>query len=95
MQRFRFNELPALAQAGIALSFFNSWVLVAEFVIDRYGLDDRLPLYRKGDVCVWDLTRARAHRHHPGRPEPKADSRASGLGRHRTLCVAPSPSTFP
>ena len=27
---------------------------VKAFVIDRYGLDDYLPFYKYGDVCVWD-----------------------------------------
>jgi hypothetical protein len=26
-----------------------------EFVIDRYGLDDYLPFYQYGDVCLWDI----------------------------------------
>ena len=54
MRRLEFRELPALAQAGIAISFLSAWVLIAEFVIDRYGLAPYLPFYRAGDVCVWD-----------------------------------------
>ncbi|MEO6332500.1 MAG: hypothetical protein ABIP09_08130 [Gemmatimonadaceae bacterium] len=24
-------------------------------MIDRYGLDEYLPFYRYGDVCLWDI----------------------------------------
>ena len=55
MERMTFSRLPALAQAAVGLSLVNSWVLIAEFVIDRYGIAPYLPLYRVGDVCVWDV----------------------------------------
>lgn len=37
------------------MTALNSWVLIAEFVIDRYGFDKYLPFYRFGDVCIWDF----------------------------------------
>ncbi len=52
--RLQFRELPALAQGGIAVSYLSAWVLIAEFVIDRYGLSRYLPFYRTANVCVWD-----------------------------------------
>ena len=55
MQRIAFHQLPRWVRLAAALSLFNTWVLIAEFVIDRYGLDDFLPLYRYGDVCLWDI----------------------------------------
>lgn len=55
MQRIAFYQLPRWVRLAAALTVFNTWVLIAEFVIDRYGLDDFLPFYRYGDVCVWDI----------------------------------------
>jgi hypothetical protein len=55
VQRVAFAHLPLWIRLGAALSLVNTWILLAEFVIDRYGLDDYLPFYRYGDVCVWDV----------------------------------------
>ena len=55
MQRIAFHQLPLWVRLAAALTVFNTWVLIAEFVIDRYGLDQHLPLYRYGDVCLWDI----------------------------------------
>ncbi len=55
MQPIAFHQLPRWVRLAAALTLFNTWVLVAEFVIDRYGLDQFLPFYRYGDVCVWDI----------------------------------------
>jgi hypothetical protein len=37
------------------LSFFNTWVLFEETVIDRYGWWEHLPYYRVGKLCAWDI----------------------------------------
>lgn len=55
MQKIAFHQLPLWIRLAAALSVFNTWVLIAEFVIDRYGLDEYLPFYRYGDVCLWDI----------------------------------------
>ena len=55
MQRIAFHQLPRWVRLAAALTLFNTWVLIAEFVIDRYGLDNVLPFYRYGDICVWDI----------------------------------------
>ena len=55
MERIPFSTLPILAQVGVGLSLIGAWVLVEEFVIDRYGIGPYLPLYRVADVCVWDI----------------------------------------
>jgi hypothetical protein len=55
MQRIHFHQLPRAVRVAFALTVFNTWVLIAEFVIDRYGLDEHLPFYRYGDICIWDL----------------------------------------
>lgn len=49
-----FADLPIAAQVAIGATAFNSWVLIAEFVIDRYGFASYLPFYRYANLCVWD-----------------------------------------
>lgn len=55
MQRIAFWQLPLWVRIAAALTVFNTWVLIAEFVIDRYGFDEYLPFYRYGDVCLWEV----------------------------------------
>lgn len=55
VQRIAFYQLPLWVRLAAALTLFNTWVLIAEFVIDRYGLDEYLPFYRYGDICLWDI----------------------------------------
>ena len=50
-----FKSLPLIVRLMTIANIFIAWVLIAEFVIDRYGLDQYLPFYRVGDVCVYDL----------------------------------------
>ena len=50
-----FRRLPLVARVATMLTLFMAWVLFAELVIDRHGLDAYLPLYRVGDLCVYDL----------------------------------------
>jgi hypothetical protein len=47
--------MPLSVRIAAAISVLNSWVLIAEFVIDRYGFDGYLPFYRYGDICIWDF----------------------------------------
>lgn len=53
--RIAFYQLPLWVRLAAVLALLNTWILIAEFVIDRYGLDDYLPFYRYGDVCLWDI----------------------------------------
>ncbi len=53
--RIAFHQLPLWVRLAAALAVFNTWVLIAEFVIDRYGLDDYLPFYRYGDICLYEV----------------------------------------
>ena len=55
MQKIAFYQLPLWVRLAAVLTVFNTWVLIAEFVIDRYGLDEYLPFYRYGDVCLWEI----------------------------------------
>jgi hypothetical protein len=45
---------PVILWVAAGLTFFNSWVLFEETVIDRHGLWRYLPLYKVGLFCVWD-----------------------------------------
>lgn len=55
MTQLRFRDLPLIARVATAATFFIAWVLFAEFVVDRHGLDRFLPYYRVGDLCPYDL----------------------------------------
>jgi hypothetical protein len=55
MNRIAFHQLPLWVRLAAAFTFFNTWVIIAEFVIDRYGIDEYLPFYRYGGVCLWDI----------------------------------------
>jgi len=55
VQHIPFYQLPLWVRLAAALTLLNTWILIAEFVIDRYGLDDYLPFYKYGDVCLWDI----------------------------------------
>ena len=49
-----FVTQPIGVKLAVAVTFYNSFVLLEEFVIDRHGLARYLPLYRVGDVCTYD-----------------------------------------
>lgn len=55
VQEIAFRQLPLAVRLAVPVTFFSMWVWIAEFVIDRYGLDDHLPFYRYGDVCIWEV----------------------------------------
>lgn len=48
-------RLPLVIKIAVALTFFNSWVLFEELVIDRHGLWKYMPLYKVGAFCTWDM----------------------------------------
>ena len=37
------------------LTFFNTWVLFEETVVDRYGIWEYMPYYRVARLCAWDI----------------------------------------
>lgn len=51
----KFNRLPWIVKIAVILTFFNTWVMIEEFVIDRFGYWEYLPFYRKGIFCTWDI----------------------------------------
>jgi len=51
----RRTDVPKLVWFAVALTFFNSWVLFEETVVDRFGLWRYMPLYRVARFCTWDV----------------------------------------
>lgn len=41
---------------ALLISTFISWVIFEETIIDRHGLHKYLPLYRFGNLCLYDIT---------------------------------------
>jgi hypothetical protein len=48
-------KTPGIVRFAIWLTFFNTWVLFEETVVDRYGLWEYMPYYRVGRLCSWDI----------------------------------------
>ena len=46
---------PPIVKAAVVLTFFNTWVLFEETVVDRYGLWEYMPYYRVARLCAWDI----------------------------------------
>jgi hypothetical protein len=50
-----FASVPGIVKAAVILTFFNTWVLFEETVVDRYGLWEYMPYYRVARLCSWDI----------------------------------------
>jgi hypothetical protein len=48
-------KMPGIVRFAVWLTFFNTWVLFEETVVDRYGLWEYMPYYRVGKLCSWDI----------------------------------------
>jgi hypothetical protein len=48
-------KLPTIVKLAVVLTFFNTWVLFEETVVDRYGLWEYMPYYRVARLCAWDI----------------------------------------
>lgn len=46
---------PRIVRFAVWLTFFNTWVLFEETIVDRYGPWDYMPYYRVGKLCSWDI----------------------------------------
>ena len=55
MQTLFFRQLPLAAKIAVGVTFFNTWMCVEEFFINRSGLWRYMPFYKVADACVWDL----------------------------------------
>jgi hypothetical protein len=49
------GSVPGIVKAAVILTFFNTWVLFEETVVDRYGLWEYMPYYRVARLCAWDI----------------------------------------
>ena len=48
-------RVPVLFQVGLWLTFFNTWVLFEETIVDRHGLWEYMPYYQVAHLCAWDI----------------------------------------
>jgi hypothetical protein len=55
MSEATIRALPGIVKAAVVVTFFNTWVLFEETVIDRYGLWQYMPYYRVAKLCAWDI----------------------------------------
>jgi hypothetical protein len=55
MERLIFKQLPLVIKIAAWIAFFNAWLSIEEFVINREGLWRYMPFYKVADACVWDL----------------------------------------
>ena len=55
MGTLSFAQMPTIAKVAVGVAFYNAWVSLEEFVIDRYGVWRYMPYYHVGAACVWDL----------------------------------------
>jgi hypothetical protein len=55
MAKTSLSEQPLVVRAAVFVTFFNSWVMFEEFVIERVGLWHYMPFYRVGMFCVWNV----------------------------------------
>ena len=49
------TTMPGIVRFSVWLTFFNTWVLIEETIVDRYGLWQYMPYYRVGKLCSWDI----------------------------------------
>jgi len=48
-------RLPILLKIAAVVTFYNSFVLFEELVVDRHGLWRYLLFYKLRKFCIWDL----------------------------------------
>ena len=44
-----------ITRFAVWLTFFNTWVLFEETIVDRHGLWEYMPYYHVGRLCAWDI----------------------------------------
>jgi hypothetical protein len=86
MSTLAFKQLPMIAKVAIGIAFNNAWWSIEEFVIDRNGLWQYMPYYRRADPCLWDLTVALLTiaglwwlSRRPTKPDPRTGNMLSSL----------------
>jgi hypothetical protein len=55
MERVSFVQLPLIVKIAVGVAFFDAWMSLEEFVINREGLWRFMPFYRTDTACAWDL----------------------------------------
>ena len=55
MSATTFPPFPTMLKVTVVLTFFNTWVLFEETIVDRHGLWHYMPYYRVGQLCSWDI----------------------------------------
>ena len=50
-----FRSLPLIVRLTTFANLLMAWILFAELVIDRHGLDRYLPFYRVGNLCPYEI----------------------------------------
>ena len=49
------GKIPRIVKFAVWLTFFNTWVMFEETIVDRYGLWQYMPYYRVAKLCSWDI----------------------------------------
>ena len=55
MERLFFKQFPLVIKIAVWIAFFNAWLSIEEFVINRQGWWNYMPYYKMTEACVWDL----------------------------------------
>jgi hypothetical protein len=55
MERLFFKQFPLVIKIAVWIAFFNAWLSIEEFVINRQGWWNYMPYYKMMEACVWDL----------------------------------------
>lgn len=55
MRTMSFRQVPLVVKIAVGVAFFNAWVSIEEFVINRTGIWKFMPYYKVADACIWDL----------------------------------------
>lgn len=53
-------SIELVIKITLAVTLFNTWVIIEETIIDRHKLWRYLPFYKIGNICVWDFIMAAA-----------------------------------
>jgi len=52
MEKLFFKQFPLVIKIAVWIAFFNAWLSIEEFVINRQGLWNYMPYYNVADACV-------------------------------------------
>ena len=52
MKPLTFKQLPLVVKIAVGIAFYNAWLSIEEFVINRHGLWKHMPYYNLTDPCI-------------------------------------------